>query len=285
VRLLIPILFSLTFSALYAEPAIVVAPLDKSFGSELKIIRPADPDFASISDLKWGSNVAFFRPIVPYSILVENMTSKAIVEISVAVDIVTADGSRISMTQRRKSGFPPSRVLQAALPAGGAVLFSADLRYTSVAGRMFKGKMPRHSAEPASAEEISLYRSAMNITFTLDSVLFGDGQFAGPDKAKRFDVNSSNLLAQRLLGNAVLAHQNGLADQDDDALRSFLADTIASARLTPPTYSGAPISSTYARSLKQLASLYMGVLDTRGAMALFDFVRSNQSPPGLTVHR
>lgn len=283
-KLLLPILCSLTLSTLYAEPVIVVAPLDKAFGSELKIIPPTDPDFASISSLMLGSHVAFFKPILPYSILVENMTSKPIVEISVAVDVVTADGSRIPMTQIRRSNFPPSPRIPVALPAWGTVLFAVDQHYSSIAARMHKGQMPRHYEAP-SAEQISRFRSAMSITFTLDSILFADGQFIGPDNDKQFDVYSSDLLAQRLLGHAVLAHQNGLADQDDDALRSFLADTIASARLTPPTYSGAPISSTYARSLKQLASVCMGVLDTSGAMALFHYVRSNQPPPGLTVHR
>jgi hypothetical protein len=163
---------------------------------------------------------------------------------------VNADGSILKRAQHlgdadslTSSGLPP------AAPSGGAVFFAADQRYSSIAASMYGGdQLPKRLKAPA-ADEIASYNSARSITFTLDSVLFADGKFAGADTDHRFEDYTDQLAAQASMSKAVLPYQGHSVDD----LRQFLASVPRSGN----------------RWLKRIAGRYSGILQVDGSDSLF----------------
>jgi len=109
------------------------------------------------------------------------------------------------------------------------------------------------------------YHSARSITFTLDSVLFADGKLASPDADHRFEDYTDQLAAQVSIGKAVLAYQGHSVND----LKLFPASVTGSGN----------------RRLKRIANRYAGILQVDGADSLFQFLKANQPPDGLSVHR
>lgn len=146
---------------------------------------------------------------------------------------------------------------------------------------MHGDQLPRHYESPTE-DAASLYGSATSITFGLDSVLFADGKFAGPDTLHRFDRHVNDLNAQRAIGVAVLAFQGRNAED----LGQFLASTEAPARLNqtvrPPN---APPGALNPQSVLRLVSHYSALLKLKDPDNLFQFIERNQPPLDLSVHR
>jgi hypothetical protein len=258
------VLLALAFGFLQAQAVVTVAPTDQSIPAGVTIVSPSDAAFEPLIGSILHSQVSFFRPILPYSIVVRNQTPEPIRAIVVLVAVVSADGRIANTQQRFDVVFPLTSGNSPAVPSGGAAFFAADQRYSDIAARMHGDQLPRHFDAPAP-DEIASYNSARSITFTLDSVLFADGKLAGVDTDHRFEDYTSQLAAEASLGKAVLAYQ----DRTVDDLKRFLAT----------------VSESGDRWLKRLAREYSAYLDREGADYLFNLIKANLPPDNLSVHR
>jgi hypothetical protein len=263
-RLSCLVLLALGLGVLQAQPVITVAPTDQTIPAAVTIVSSSDAAFEPLIDSVLHSQVSFFRPILPYSIIVRNQTPEPIRAVVVVVAVGNADGRIANTQQRFDVVFPLTSGNSPAVPSGGAAFIAADQRYSDIAARMHGDQLPRHFNAPAP-DEIASYSSAKSITFTLDSVLFADGKLAGADTDHRFDDYTSQLAAEASIGKAVLAYQGRSLDD----LKRFLATASGSGD----------------RWFKRLAGEYSALLDREGAEYLFHFVKGNLPPDNLSIHR
>ena len=242
------VLFVLACGALRAQPAVIVAPFDNSIPRGVTIVPSSDISFdslASDSTIPTASRSVFLG-ILPYSIVVRNNTTQSILAATVYVDVVSAMGRRISNVQTRGS-VPPLKVgCCAILPVAGSLLFTADQAYTEAVSRLHDHAPLRDNFADVTRELPVFYDSAKSITFVLDSVLFADGKFVGPDAKHKFDEYSTQLSVQSFLDKAVLTYRGRSADD----LKNYL-ETLS----TVPA--GAQVSD-YERRLSNAAGLWAG---------------------------
>ncbi|MGB6946737.1 MAG: hypothetical protein WBE37_30360 [Bryobacteraceae bacterium] len=257
-------LLALGLGVLQAQPVVTVAPTDETMPAGVTIVSPSDAAFEPLIGSVLHSQVSFFRPILPYSIIVRNQTPEPIRAVVILVAVVNADGRIANTQQRFDVQFPLTSGNFPAVPSGGAAFFAADRRYSDIAARMHGDRLPRYFNAPAP-DEIATYDSARSITFTLGSVLFADGRLAGADTDHRFEDYTSQLAAEASMGKAVLAYQG---DSLDD-LKRFLATVSGSGDRWP----------------KRLAREYSAILDREGADSLFNLVKRSLPPDNLSVHR
>ena len=112
------------------------------------------------------------------------------------------------------------------------------------------------------------YRTAVNMTVSLDSVLFDDGWFAGPDRSGQFARDTAVLSAHVAFYKAVLAFQG----QDPSQLTQYLASlaSVASGQADAGLNPG-----PYMHVLSSSAGGYQTVLARKGAAAVFSNAQIN----------
>jgi hypothetical protein len=208
-------IFVMASAILYAQPAVVVAPLDKSIPPGVTVVPPSDPSFASLVDgLVPASARPVVRPILPYSIVIRNNSTLPILIVVIHADVVDAQGHLTSVGQAQYSpgGFPFMKDNPALLPQGGSVFFPPDEVYTT-AIQILQRNMPVEARFYNKTLELpAFYDSARSITFALDSLLFADGKFVGLDRAHMLEDWSNRVAARGALDKAVLSFRGGSVD-------------------------------------------------------------------------
>jgi len=78
----------------YAQPKVVIAPLDKSIPPGVTILSQSDASFEPLFDGLVVSELLrpLFRPILPYSIIVQNNSTVPICAVDISVEVVDAQG-------------------------------------------------------------------------------------------------------------------------------------------------------------------------------------------------
>jgi hypothetical protein len=264
-----------TSGVLRAQPAVTLAPLDKSIPSGVTIVPFSDPSFDSlVSDSIPTAIRSEFAGILPYSILVRNNSTQPILAVTVYFDVVNANGHPMSTVQSRQS-VPPLKVgCCAILPLAGSLLFTPEPVYTEAVSRLHDHAPMRENFADLMRGRPALYESAKSVTFVLDSVLFADGKFVGPDAKHKFDEYSSQLSAQSFLAKTVLAYRGRSVDD----LQNYL-------EMLSTVPAGAQVSR-YERWLCNLAGLYGATLRRKGPEVLFGDVEIDaQRVASVPIHR
>jgi hypothetical protein len=105
----------------------------------------------------------------------------------------------------------------------------------------------------------------------LDSLLFADGKFVGPDKAHWFEDWSNRTSAHRALDEAILTFRGRSVDD----LKAYLAK--------PPR---GPANSRWGGEVRHTARTYERYLQRKGPDALFDMVQTDEERlSSLPIHR
>lgn len=269
------VLFVLACGALRAQPPVIVAPFDNSIPRGVTIVPSSDISFDSLaSDSIPTASRSEFLGILPYSMVVRNNTTQSILAVTVYVDVVSAMGRRTSNVQTRGS-VPPLKVgCCAILPVAGSLLFTADQVYTEAVSRLHDHAPMQDNFADVTRELPVFYASAKSITFVMDSVLFADGKFVGPDAKHKFDEYSTQLSVQSFLDKAVLTYRGRSAND----LKNYL-ETLS----TVPA--GAQVSA-YERRLSNAAGLYGAMLRRKGPEVLFATVEIDaQRVASVPIHR
>jgi hypothetical protein len=268
-------IFVLVSAILYAQPAVGIAPFDKSIPPGVTVVPPSDPSFASLVDgLVPVSARPVVRPILPYSIVVRNNSTLPILIVTIYVDVVDAQGhlSSVGQAQYSPGGFAfvkdnPHPLL----PQEGSVFFPPDEVYTN-AIQLLQHNMPVETRRYNKTLELpAFYDSARSVTFVLDSLLFADGKFVGPDKAHWFEDWSNRTSAHRALDEAILSFRGRSVDD----LKAYLAK--------PPR---GPANSRWGGEVRHRARVYEDYLRQKGPDALFDDVQIDEARlSSLPLHR
>ena len=226
-----------------AQPKVTIAPLDPSLASVITVVDPSDPAFQSaVANALPSDAIPTFERVLPYSVVIRNNTSMPVVSVIFYVDIVDEHG-RTSRNMQGSGNIPPANDFLVA--AGQAMLMTADSRYSAAAVHFSNQRSVTKELPQRSLEQ---YGSAASVTFVIDSVLFADGRFVGPDKAGAFAGWSSRLVNEAAIARAVLALQ-GRSTED---LQSYLADVVATPRASTNGFDISPAkeAASYQRLLK-----------------------------------
>jgi hypothetical protein len=258
-----------------AQPKVILAPLDASFAPALTAVDPSDPSFhASIENLIPPAVLPVFTPILPYSIVVRNHSSIPVVAFVAYVDIVDAQGQ--SSSEMQASGnIPPYDKNDFLLAPGKEMLFTADRQYGGEAIRLTRQGIMQPDArlEQLAQRPLERYASAASITFTLDSVVFADGRFVGPDKPHAFGGLAGRIATEAKFARAVLAFQGHKPDE----ILQYLA-TAANA-LEPHQSDGSVTTG-------QLARQYLLVFKEKGPKAVLDRAANDlDRATAFSIHR
>jgi hypothetical protein len=267
--------FVMASAILYAQPTVVVAPLDKSIPPGVTVVPPSDPSFGPLVDgLVPASARPVVRPILPYSIVVRNNSTLPILVVVIYADVVDAQGhlSSVGQAQYSPGGFPFVKDNRhPLLPQGGSVFFPPDEVYTN-AIQLLQHNMPVETRRYNKTLELpAFYDSARSVTFVLDSLLFADGKFVGPDKANMLGDWSNQVAALSALDKAILSYRGRSVDD----LKAYLAKMSMLSHV-----------SSYTRELAQAARRYERYLGKMGPDALFDNVQIDEERvASLPLHR
>jgi hypothetical protein len=260
---------------LEAQPKVTLAPLDGSFAPALTAAVPSDLSFqASIENLIPPAVLPVFKPILPYSIVVTNHSSIPVVAFIAYVDIVDAEGHS-SNEMQATGNIPPYDKNDFLLAPGKEMLFIADRQYGGEAIRLIRQGITRPDARLEQLAKLPLerYASAASITFTLDSVVFADGRFVGPDKPHAFGGLASRIATEAKFARAVLAFQGHKPDE----ILEYLA-TAASA-LEPHQSDGSVTTA-------QLARQYLLVFKEKGPKAVIERAATDlDRATAFSIHR
>jgi hypothetical protein len=267
-------LFLLLFALnnLLAQPKVTIAPLEPSLASVVAVVDPSDPAAfqAAVANALPSDAIQAFARILPYSIVVRNTASIPVIYAIAYVDVVDDHGRASRNMLGSGGGFPPSGTNDFLLAPGQAMLTSPDSRYNAAAvhfgsNRGVKKELPQRPIEQ--------YDSAASITFVLDSVVFADGRFVGPDKANAFNGWSNRLANEAAVARAVLAFEGRSAED----LQGYLASVVATPR---PSANAIDISPA-----KEAAS-YQRVLKDKGLEYVFANARNMlQRASDFSIHR
>ena len=257
-------------NSLLAQPKVTIAPLDPSLASVVSVVDPSDPGFrdAVAKALSLDAIPAFER-ILPYSIVIRNSASISVVSAIFFVDVVDGHG-RVSRNMQGSGDIPPSGANDFVLASGKAMLMTADARYSAAAVHFMSTRSVMKELPQRPVEQ---YDSAVRITFVIDSVMFADGRFVGPDKAGAFIGWTSRLVNEAAVARAVLAFQ-GRTTED---LQTYLASVAATPR---------PSANAFDVSPAKEAAGYQRVLKNRGLDDVFANARDIlQRATDFSIHR
>jgi len=193
---------ALAAKILQAQPSVVVTPVSDSL-SGIVLVSPSDPAFLpAVQALIGAANFPFYEPVLPYSVLVQNDTSRPIIDVCVIFDVTQVNGKKDGSLASGWGNIPPSAGAAPMLGPGAQILVSAVRGYAYTT--------PRRNPPPADlAARLAELTSAASIVISLDSVLFADGTLAGPDTRNNFVQYSQRLAADRDFASAVLSYQSG----------------------------------------------------------------------------
>lgn len=193
---------ALAAKILGAQPSVVVTPVSDSL-SRIVLVGPSDPAFLpAVQALIRTAKFPSYQPALPYSVLVQNDTSRPILDVCVIFDVTQVNGKKDGSLATGWGNIPPSAGTVSLLVPGAQLLASAVRGYSYTT--------PHRNPPPADlAARLAELTSASSIVISLDSVLFADGTLAGPDTRNNFVRYSQRLAADRDFAAAVLSYQSG----------------------------------------------------------------------------
>jgi hypothetical protein len=253
---------------LLAQPKVTITPLNPSLASVVAVVDPSEPAFQdAVADALPSDAIPTFERVLPYSIVIRNNASIPVVSVIFYVDIVDGHG-RASRDMQGSGDIPPASDFLVA--SGKAMLMTVDSRYTAAAVHFGKN---RGVMKELPQRPIKQYDSAMSITFVVDSVMFADGRFVGPDKAGALAGWMSRLANEAAVARAVLAYRGKTAED----LHGYLASVVATPR---------PSANAFDVSPAKEAGSYERLLKDKGLESVFANARNMlQRATDFSIHR
>jgi hypothetical protein len=208
--------------SLRGQSNVSVSPTSGIVFGGISLIGPSDSSFLpTVTTMIDPSELPAFQPILPFSVVVHNGSSKDLIGICVAFEIVDATGKHGFLSQSFET-IPPAGVRHPILAAGGSLFVSPERGYSYIAVHSNFGAGLTHP--------MTFYTSAASIKTSLDSVIFTDGTFVGPDTQSKFAQYTGRLAADRDFANAVLSYKGGAVA----SLKTFLdGEAVRSHNLSP----------------------------------------------------
>jgi hypothetical protein len=190
---------ALTLPVLCAQPRISLKPLDLSLAG-ITVIAPNDPTFqTAVSGLIEPADMPAFQSMLQYSIIVRNGTAKSLLGICVNFEVGKHGKSEDSANIF--ANFLASR--RPLVAAGKMLVFAVE------EGAKFLSKNSRANVTTAGAiVGKGFFDSAQAIEISVDSAIFEDGAFVGPDKRNTFERWSAELTGMRTVAGAVAAYRS-----------------------------------------------------------------------------
>lgn len=218
-------LLVLCSAVLCAQPAITVSPVPGSLAG-VTLIGPNDAAYpAAVQTLIPPDQIAAYRPMLPYSVLVRNDTGRAMIDVCVIFEATQPTGYKTGSISECPGNIPPNGS-RALLAPGAQILISAvpQFNYT----------VPRRHLPSSDSPRIQQVAAAKSIVVSLDSAVFADGSMSGPDTQTNFLRYSARLAADRDYAAAV----KGFEGEPLASLNTYLDELDAGSRRGPaqPVY-------------------------------------------------
>jgi hypothetical protein len=244
-------------SGSWARPTVTVAPVDPSLAG-MSLIGPSDSGYqAAVGALVQASDVADLAAVRPYSVVLVNNTGRNVFTYVVRFDY-TAPQGRTGNQRVGSSQMPPNP--KPLIAAGKQALITIRGQYTGTGGGAGSVVLKLRPNE--------YYQTAVNMTISLDSVLFDDGLFVGPDRSGQFARDTAALSAHVAFYKAVPAFQG----QDPSQLAQYLSSLApAASRQADAGLNPGP----YMHVLSSNAGGYQMLLARKGAAAVFSNAQIN----------
>ena len=237
--------------AAFAQPAFSIEPVAP--GLQTVVLHGSgDTAFNAFVAEHGLSDRANSDPLWPWYVLIENGGEKPIIGVTARYEITGQDDKPMNMVNEHDTInnptiaelAPHSKMLVA--PDGTRMKFQPAQRGT-LAGGASVGTAP------------GWYARQRSIRFSLDSVLFADGTFAGPDFGHSYDIYNAFVTARLTIGAALESMRN----VPDDEITQYLKVLSAKRPFDPrdPDY--------LAREMGRLAGSRLGTLTAEGRDKLF----------------
>lgn len=143
------------------------------------VIRYGDPEFpAALEKLTAGADLGAAAALLPYSVILRNDGPRKLLAVLRRYEVTRSDGTRQLITRRTEALASPSDALAVGAfillsPMGG--LGTASTNKVLLGSGMMGAEVQRW---------VPQLQSAQKIVFSVDSVVFEDGEIAGPDKSQ-----------------------------------------------------------------------------------------------------
>jgi hypothetical protein len=265
-------LVALTLPALWSQPKVALAPIDPSL-SGITVIAANDSRFESaVATLIKPRDMPAFKPLLPYSVVVRNDTSRNLLGLCVVFRMIDQNG-HAGGTSRNFKNFPTGRK---------PLLIPGQMMLVSVEQPRLQPRASGVRLKIGMTHPLDYYDSSQAVNISLDSVLFEDGTFVGPDTVDTFDRTAAELSAVQTLAKSVLAYKS---EGGAAALQKYLADTAASFG-TSLQKDETLFESTLGLKLAQRAGMLSDELSARGAEAVFsDASAMLNETANVTIHK
>jgi hypothetical protein len=266
-------IITITISAgtLLAQPSVSILPVHSSLAG-LVLVGPNDPSFLpAIQALVGPSELPSYQPILPYSVFVRNNTQQPVIGVCVNFQMTQANGTHDAMVQSFEEIPPVSR--QPVLPPGAQLFVSIERGYSLIS---------QHSnLHSGMVHPLGLYSSQHAITISLDSAVFADGTFVGPDTQNRFAQYTAKIAADLYIAKSILAFQSS----DTAGLQIFLNNEAALDRASG-LGSWQTYNFQYTKELAVRARSFRQTLAKKGAADVAsDATTLQRNASGISIHK
>ncbi len=147
--------------------------------SSVELIRPQDPAFNEALETILGRPADdILKPALPYSVIVRNRDSRAIVLLGVRFDMLGPNGKKCSVVHYADMLRHPEK---ADLRSGALRFVSAEPLYTNLVLRR------ESTIDPRGPMNLKNLRTMLRVFPSIDCIAFEDGQFIGPDSLAAFE--------------------------------------------------------------------------------------------------
>ena len=235
--------------------------------SVIKGIRLYDahsPEFRQAISLAPRDVTAAADRLLQRSILIENQTGRPIRGVTVRFDGINRKGRP---AYRIESFRDLDQRIAPFFRTSSRIIISM---HRTVSNAFLSGKFGELSpVKQQELLEVQLFDSFQGLTASIDSVLYSDGQFEGPDVSKHYDLLTATKAARLLL---ITEADKFLSKGDTNSLRAFL---LSRAKQTGSAHPEDPVVS---RDIERVeASRLLHILDRSGSTGAMDTVRIGRS--------
>ncbi len=203
----------------------------------ITMVGSGAPGFSEAVSRIVGANPSLgMQQFLRYAVVVTNTSSKSLLAFTVRYEIQSADGQTRQFSHQVSTGLKSP-----VLAPGAQYLVSID--QASYADLRAGRPLPPGYISPATG--------ALSVSAHLDSCIYSDGTFSGPDQSKNYARDSEELQADLDFCTAIQSLRN-----DENAAWSFLQNEAAA---QAPSANGLLTDTAYARRRINNAKMFAAV--------------------------
>jgi hypothetical protein len=156
------------------------------------------------------------KPALPFSVIIENQTSRTVAFLGVRFDMVSPRAQQYSVVHYADTLRNPAK---AELKPGVKRFICAEPEYTAL---VIRGDVAAHTRGRMNLENL---RKMLQIRASVDCVAFDDGHFNGPDSQNAFD----RLLAEHKTEESLIAQLESLTEAPPSQVEALLFQAVEDA--------------------------------------------------------